>query len=173
MMDTRENILNAAERIVADSGVKNLSFDSISRVAKISRGGVLYHFPSKELVIEAMLQRLVGRFERILEDEMLGDDQPGRFSRAFVRASLRVDEETIAVYAPILAALAYEPALLKAFSQPQKAWTTRMRAELDPAVADVLRLSSFAMWMEQIVSAQPMSLDERGQVVDYLQSLTR
>jgi AcrR family transcriptional regulator len=37
--------------LVLTKGVNALTIDAVARTAKLSKGGVLYHFPSKESLI--------------------------------------------------------------------------------------------------------------------------
>jgi AcrR family transcriptional regulator len=145
----------------------------VAQNAQVSRGGVLYHFPSKEALIEGMLQRLLKQFETILDEEMAKDSGRGQFTRAFARAALRVDQRTISASAPILAAIAYEPSLLEAFRKPQEAWQKQMEIDTDRTVAAIVRLTSFALWLNQIVSADSMSIEERERIVAYLENMAR
>src|SRR5262245_35811257 len=46
--DTRNAILDAAEAVVARMGVAAMTFEEVAKEAGVSKGGVLYHFRSKE-----------------------------------------------------------------------------------------------------------------------------
>lgn len=54
---TRERLLDAAERVVVESGATHLTLDAVAKSAGVSKGGLLYHFPSKEALLEGMLAR--------------------------------------------------------------------------------------------------------------------
>ena len=43
----RDRILEAAERVVAEVGAARLTLDVVAQAAGVSKGGLLYHFPSK------------------------------------------------------------------------------------------------------------------------------
>ncbi|HUO18998.1 MAG TPA: TetR/AcrR family transcriptional regulator [Steroidobacteraceae bacterium] len=53
----RERLLDAAERVVAEAGATHLTLDAVAKSAGVSKGGLLYHFPSKEALLEGMLSR--------------------------------------------------------------------------------------------------------------------
>src|SRR5438128_11419615 len=61
---TIDLILTAAERVVLRDGVLRLTVEAVAREAKLSKGGVLYHFATKESLIQAMLDRLIHNYER-------------------------------------------------------------------------------------------------------------
>jgi AcrR family transcriptional regulator len=55
--DSRESILQAAEEIVAKRGPAHLTLETAATQAKVSKGGLFYHFRSKEALLEAMIRR--------------------------------------------------------------------------------------------------------------------
>ena len=57
MRPARDRLLDAAERVVVESGATHLTLDAVAKSAGVSKGGLLYHFPSKEALLEGMLSR--------------------------------------------------------------------------------------------------------------------
>jgi AcrR family transcriptional regulator len=57
----RHVLLDAAEAVVSESGAARLTLDAVAERAGVSKGGLLYHFPSKEALLEAMLTRQMER----------------------------------------------------------------------------------------------------------------
>ena len=56
--DARTRILDAVERIVQAKGVPALTLEAAAREAGISKGGLLYHFASKEALLHGLVARL-------------------------------------------------------------------------------------------------------------------
>lgn len=56
-MDTRQQILDAAESLFARAGYKATSMRAITESAKVNLAAVNYHFGSKEALFEAILER--------------------------------------------------------------------------------------------------------------------
>jgi AcrR family transcriptional regulator len=54
---TKEQILNAAETLFAEHGFADTSMRAITQMAKVNLASVNYHFGSKKLLIQAVLQR--------------------------------------------------------------------------------------------------------------------
>lgn len=44
---TRARLLSAADQIAAESGAAGVSLDAVAARAGVSKGGLLYHFPTK------------------------------------------------------------------------------------------------------------------------------
>lgn len=59
--DTRDSILDAAERLLGRLGYQKMTMDDIAREAGIGRRTIYLHFPSKEEVALAKIDRTVDR----------------------------------------------------------------------------------------------------------------
>ena len=67
---TRERILEAAEKLFAEKGFHETAMDGIVRAAKVSKGGVYFHFPSKEELFFALLDKLADALQREVQREI-------------------------------------------------------------------------------------------------------
>jgi AcrR family transcriptional regulator len=153
--DTRNVILDAAETVVATMGVATLTFDEVARVASVSKGGVLYHFPTKEALTEAMIERFISRFDTAVEEAAASDGASvGRNIRAYVRATMGEPPLTGELFdranGAITAALANFPERLEPVRQ-QSARSQRMIEDgtLDPIFATIVRLAIDGMWLAE------------------------
>jgi AcrR family transcriptional regulator len=85
----RDRLIDAAEAVIVRDGVANLTLDAVAREAGVSKGGLLYHFPSKSALTMAIVERLATRCEanqaRALQAEPAS---PGAFTRAYLHARL-------------------------------------------------------------------------------------
>lgn len=55
---TKQKLLDAATDIIMNQGVHQLTLDEVAKTAGVSKGGLLYHYPSKETLMTAMVERL-------------------------------------------------------------------------------------------------------------------
>lgn len=111
----RQLLLEAAGRVVLAEGAANLNLEAAAREAGVSKGGLLYHFPTKDDLIAGMVEHIGARFARTLEQERARDPDttaPGHWLRAYIRASFAPDQNLFALSAGLLAAVATDPALL-------------------------------------------------------------
>jgi TetR/AcrR family fatty acid metabolism transcriptional regulator len=67
---TRERILEAAEKLFAEKGFHETAMDEIVRAANVSKGGVYFHFPSKEELFFALLDKLADALQREVQREI-------------------------------------------------------------------------------------------------------
>ena len=67
----RERILDAAFSVFSQRGYRGAGVDEVGRQAETSKGGVYFHFPTKEKLFLELLRttadRLVGKVERTIE----------------------------------------------------------------------------------------------------------
>jgi len=91
-----------------------MTLDSISRKAGVSKGGLLYNFPTKEILLKAMVSRLI----RFFEEERIKKiaemkEEPAREIKAHILSMLARNRRTDRSTAALLAAIAYNPKLVE------------------------------------------------------------
>lgn len=171
---TRGELLSAANRLVEAQGVSRLTLDAVAREAGLSKGGLLYHFPSKDALISGMIEQLLDAFDVALAAQLAADDGPasGRWLRAFVRASFADDAALLNDKAGLLAAVANNPALLDPMRQRAAAWQRQAENDgLDPALGTLVRLATDGLWFVQLMGFAPPAPALRAQVQAALERL--
>lgn len=114
--DARTRILDAAERIVQDKGVPALTLEAAARSAGISKGGLLYHFASKEAMLHGLVARLAQTVEADFQAVLAAQSGPAPASRAILSWIFdhpeQVCEEHERAGAVFLAVFHHDPAML-------------------------------------------------------------
>lgn len=84
--ETRRIILDAATALIARRGI-GVSLADIADAAGVSKGGLVYHFPSKDELVRAGALDLFARFREavVREAEREEGEGPGRLARAYIR----------------------------------------------------------------------------------------
>ena len=94
----RAGILSAARRLFARQGVAETTMDDIARVAGVSRPTVFNYFPSKNLLLAALVHEMESRFLNLIEAQF---DEPGsaaqRIAALFSWTAAKVEESAGAV----------------------------------------------------------------------------
>jgi TetR/AcrR family acrAB operon transcriptional repressor len=65
--ETRNSILDAAERVFHEKGVSSASLEEIAAAANVTRGAIYWHFKDKAELFDAMMQRVVLPVDEMLE----------------------------------------------------------------------------------------------------------
>lgn len=73
---TRERILEAAELVFAENGYHEALVDEIGKRTSISKGGLYFHFPSKERLFFAVMDRLADKLVKHAEKATMRADSP-------------------------------------------------------------------------------------------------
>lgn len=60
----REQVLEAARRIVETRGAGHLTFDELAAESGVTRGGITYHFPTKEALLKGLIEADIADWER-------------------------------------------------------------------------------------------------------------
>jgi AcrR family transcriptional regulator len=172
----REAILDAAELVLCEHGTQALTLSAVADRAGVSKGGLLYHFPGKEALVQALVHRVIEEFDALVAAH--DDGRPGSFSRAFVEATFEIlagseGDRTRSRWAGITAAAA-DPELIAPLREAMIRWHRRDPGEdADPVTAMVVRLAAEGLW--EVVGQDPGIFDpERYEVLrERLLSLLR
>ena len=180
---TIDLILTAAERVALRDGVLRLTVEAVAREAKLSKGGVLYHFATKESLIQAMLDRLIRYCEQEMEQHQQNDAAPGRWTRAYVRKTLApltpypgeaAFPKSKEVGAGLIVAAATNPKLLEPLRKRFRTWQRAIERDgISPTRATVVRLAVDGLWLADVLGIWSLNDKQRRQVLNELTRLTR
>ena len=155
---TRDRLLDAAGAVVMRDGAQALTLDAVALEAEVSKGGLLYHFKSKNDLVQAMVDRWLEQFGR----EM--DEADTDFVRGYIKASTPDEHEL-----GMLAALVADPSLLVAVRKQYGIWQDRVEREgRDPVDATVARLAADGLWLAELFGMGPPTGELRERVVQRL-----
>lgn len=149
----RTQIVQTASHIVLAEGVSSLTLDAVAEKAGISKGGLLYHFPTKDALITGMIDTYIADFERRL-DELLQAQPPGRgrWLRAYVQATFRESLMEPSVVTAGLAALANNPLLLESLNAAYDRWKALALADgVDADLVMVVLLATEGAWYSRLL----------------------
>ncbi len=171
-----DRILDAAEQVVARDGVRNLTLEAVAHEAGVSKGGLLYHFPTKSALITAIVERHARLREAAQAAAMAADPGgPGAFTRAYVRArAMPLDFRVGPFHTAMLAALGTDPQLLDPIRRCCREWQARLESDgLDPATASIVRLAVDGLFLCQIMGVPVPEGDLRQRVIEKLLSMAQ
>jgi AcrR family transcriptional regulator len=179
MNSSKDRILDAAERVVMRDGAAHLTLDAVAHEAGLSKGGVLYNFPTKEALIQGMIARLSERFHAEMARLAEADPCPaGRHTRAYVGACfpqatpLSAPHDRVA--AGLLAAVATNSSLLEPLRQAEcMTHALIFKDGIDPVLAAIVHLAIDGMWMEDLFGVNTLSPEMRTQIIERLCALTK
>ncbi|KQR45676.1 hypothetical protein ASF82_07975 [Frigoribacterium sp. Leaf164] len=175
-------MLDAFEYLVTTSGERTATFDAVAAEAGVSKGGLLYHFPSREALVDGLVERLealidadvtamtsaadgaVDYFIRTSSPDAVADDDP--FDRCITAVTN-------------LASSGRWPRAVEALSAMQRRWYDVVLDEVgDPVVARLVCLVADGLWFtpgpfDQATVDPAAARAPIGDVIGLLQGLAR
>lgn len=96
--DRHRRILDAALEIFSYKGYHAASVDDIAQAAQTSKGGIYFHFPTKEAIFLALLERTAARLIEKVEEAIAAETTPLAKAEAALATVLRtfVKHRTVA-----------------------------------------------------------------------------
>lgn len=167
-------ILDAATRVIQRAGVTAVTFDYVAAESGLTRGGIMYHFPSREELLTALHEHQADAWDALMArtagksaDEATVDERLSAYVRVCTESASRAELQL----------------LLEAVSTPEhmSPWTAvmnRWAPPVDPAAVTqedpeavwrlVARLAADGLWMHEALSDQPLSPEVRATIAELL-----
>lgn len=173
----RTQLLEAALRVLGEGGVTAVTFESVAEAAGVTKGGMLYHFPSREALLEALHEHLAQQWEAdMIEQAGAAPDETTEAERldAYTRVASQSGTRAEVL---LLLETANEPQMHAPWNEVVERWTPAVpgdgqltAVELNTMVA---RLAADGLWLYDSLNSTPLSPEHRQQVTDHLTALTR
>ncbi len=171
--NSREVILDAAEQVAVKRGAGKVSLDSVAEEAGLTKGGVLYSFPSKEALIEGMLTRLTSTYQPLFEQawtERQGQANPS--IKASVQVTRQLDDLHPNIAMAILAAAAQNLSMLdplrEQFARRYRKISTESK---DPQLATALWAAAEGLMLMHMLGLLPFDHTEKAAVLQRIEAL--
>jgi AcrR family transcriptional regulator len=79
---TRQDLLSAAERVLAEKGLHQTKISDIAAAADVGVGTFYLHFPTKEALFDAVVEDTMRRFKATIDTARMSTDDPIEQMRA-------------------------------------------------------------------------------------------
>lgn len=141
----RERILDAFENILIRQGERAATLDAVAAEAEVSKGGLLYHFGSKDALVEGLVERLG---QLVTADVVNIRTAPAGVIDYFIRSSVNTESELDrAIIAATRLAQGSQPKAQEALRSMQRAWFEVVEESVgDAAVARAIMLMSDGLY---------------------------
>ncbi|MET0264574.1 MAG: TetR family transcriptional regulator [Duganella sp.] len=171
----RKALLDAAEAMITEGKVSELTLEAVASTAGVTRGGLIYHFKTREALLHALVERMI---EDVAEyaGEVPADPAQAleKFLTARIHYAFAIDARQKSVMANLLAATATYPSLL----EPVRRMYNRGALDMAQVAGSAgLTLSVWTaldgMVMLEMLNIRQFSDSERTQMRDTLLELVR
>ena len=180
MMNKRNLILDCAEQLIRTDGATQLTLEKVAERAKVSKGGLLYHFPTKEQLVAGMIERTIESFERDVQSARASlPEGPGRNALAFMMAALDGQwKSTSARPNPVdllvstLTAFSTEPKMVVPIRKAYVRWQQLLEEDgLDPVQATITRLAIDGLTYTEMFGFNAFTEKRRQEVLEALRNM--
>lgn len=166
----RDRVLDAFEELLNEQGERAATLDAVARAAGVSKGGLLYHFPSKDALVDGLVARLD---ERLAEDiDRIRSSDEGVVPY-LIRTSFAADtpfDRTILAVSRI--AQRHDERASAALARIHDSWNDVVAEAVgDPLVARAIVLMSDGLYYNSALL--PTGQQSRGEAEDVLAVIDR
>jgi AcrR family transcriptional regulator len=169
----RAAVIAAAEAIVKDIGAANLTYDELVRRSGITRGGITYHFPTKESLLEALVAHDLERWRACVAGKRTRHEGPAAELLAHIESGCEPDDDTARLCAGLLSATATS----KDLDAPWRAYFAdtfrRLGSGPDADTARVLLLAVEGLFWLETLQLSPLTAAQRKRVVARMMAMAR
>jgi AcrR family transcriptional regulator len=173
--NSRQAILDAAEALASEVGANHMSLDAVAARAGISKGGLLYQFPSKVTLLQGMLERYVERLEapkaRARKGKSVSEASRLLAARQAARGKEDIAKQRRGSFG-MIAAIAERPALLDPIrAAHDRIWKRVRQTSKDPELALLTWLALEGLLFVELFGTSPLSKGERAKLLKRLTSI--
>jgi AcrR family transcriptional regulator len=127
--NSRDRILAAAADVARETGPGSLSLEAVASRAGVSKGGLLYNFPTKAKLMQGLVEDYLREFERALESARTNDTNGESPLAAYIRLSANDCEESQPSASWIFSAIAEDPDFLTPIKSFKRQLFERLKGE--------------------------------------------
>jgi AcrR family transcriptional regulator len=182
---TRDQIVEAADRLFYRQGFEHTSFSDIADAVKISRGNFYYHFKSKDEILDAVIGLRLANTQNMLARWEVEGEQPIDRIRSFIHM-LIMNRGDIKRYGCPVGTLCTELAKLNHHSQAEanklfalfRTWLRKQfellgrKADADALAMHLLARSQGVATLASAFHDEPFIKQEVQQMCDWLSRCT-
>ncbi|GAA5041626.1 AcrR family transcriptional regulator [Thermocatellispora tengchongensis] len=153
----RDELLDAAESLLADQGAHALTLAAVAERAGVSKGGLLYHFNSKDALVRAMVERLIADF-----DDLMATQDHDTYTKRYVAATFAAVRSGRLRRWAVVTGAAGDPTLLAPLREAMIRWNSEgLDQDGDRMTAQVVRLACEGLW--EVATHAPALYDQEAQ----------
>lgn len=165
-LSSRDRILDAYQDILLEHGPAAVTLEAVATRAGVSKGGLLYHFGSKDALVDGLTERLL----RLTDDDIVtANTAPDGPVRYYLRSSVSDAALDSPWHRATLAAIRLAPdeqRVVDALSQSQQVWRDHLAAHVDdPLTAELVALVGDGLYLRAALGG------DRGVLLDQLDSI--
>lgn len=173
--DTRDRILDALETLLLEKGMSQVTLENVAATAGVSKGGLLYHFKSKDALLAGLVRRLADRAGQQLDSVVAKGGSVAEWYLQTPNPADKAEAVELELYRSMLATMRTidatpEPGeVQRALADMMTSWSDGLDEEVaDPVQADLIRLVGDGVYLRALLGLPPIDPVRYRHVVDRL-----
>ncbi len=175
--NTRDRILDALESLLLNKGMSQVTLENVAAAAGVSKGGLLYHFKSKDAMLAGLVRRLGERATQQLSDARAKGTSAMEWYLQTPNPDSAADAVELELYRSLLATMRTIDAksgpeideVQRALVELMESWSDGLDAEVDdPVRADIIRLVGDGVYLRALLGIPPIDPERYRHVVSRL-----
>lgn len=171
-MSKKLNLLKAASRVILSHGVAQLTLEAVALEANVSKGGLQYHYRTKEELIIAMNIHVIEQFRELIQKEVTAGHS---YHEAYLLATLNSlkDADYLNVNTSLLAAISNNPAILALWKEEYKTFHEQLTKEqYPPSYSLLVQTVCDGLWFSKMFDLSHFDTKEEQQLIEYVLKLS-
>ena len=172
---TRARIRVAAAKVIERDGAGHLTLEKVAAEAGVSKGGLLYHYPSKDALLQGLLDHLLENRAGLVDDLGSADEvSHAALLNGLIDADFDLPKDERIMAQGLIAASAENADLLAPAKQYVEALFEQLGAsKATAATARTILLASQGLQFLELLGLLSLSVNERNEIRQHLKSLTQ
>ncbi|MCP2291326.1 TetR/AcrR family transcriptional regulator [Nocardia amikacinitolerans] len=175
--NTRDRILDALETVLLEKGMSQVTLENVAAAAGVSKGGLLYHFKSKDALLAGLVRRLGDRATQQLADARAKGGSVAEWFLQTPNPDNATDAVELELYRSMLATMRTIDAspgpeageVQRALTEMMNSWSDGLDAEIaDPVHADIVRLVGDGVYLRALLGFPPIDPERYRRVLERL-----
>lgn len=155
-----------------ERGAGALTYDEIAQVSGVTRGGITYHFPTKQRLLQALVEQDIDQWIQ-LEETSTPCDYPAEAAEliAFLRAHTAKEPDRRRFVTGMLSAATLDPPVL----DPAREYSRERLDALEPSEPnlrlEILRLAAIGLFWSDLFGCPEYPAELRSRIAGLLEEL--
>ena len=171
---TRGRIRVAAAKVIERDGAGHLTLEKVAAEADLSKGGLLYHYPSKDALLQGLLDHLLENRAGLIEGSgSAASVSDSTLLNSLIDADFDLPKDERIMAQGLIAASAENPELIAPAQHHVEAVFAQLgKAETTATSARTIFLASQGLQFLELLGLLSLSTAERNKIRRHLKALT-
>lgn len=166
----RTDILEAAARVVQRGGITDVTFDSVAEEAGLTKGGIMYHFRTRDSLLAGIHDHLAAMWEAdmvAVAGNECAELTPDERLVAYIDITAHSATRTELLF---MLEGATNPELIRPWNDVLDRWAPRLDVDLSETALDkvMARLAADGLWMYECLTDHPLTPEARRVIAEHI-----